>query len=232
MASGKLLRLYPIPYRDLDDDKKFKKYSVIEIACHKATDDKRPESYKVDADSIKIVEVWDTKDEWERRKMVVLPTLSPSMCWMYKEAEENDKSLALIKPSEIDFLWEKAAAKDQAAREACYAQLSFFDKKKNVVEAIPHNFYYFFKCVGVKECPGHKMSIIDWELGQSYRRWRWIYRNEAILLKKIKETWLGRICSGKNDVYFYVGNMKRFRQTFMVLGVFYPPLQNKSPVLI
>jgi len=31
------------------------------------------------------------------------------------------------------------------------------------------------------------------------------------------------MCSVKNDVYFFVGNMKRFRQHFMVLGVFYPP---------
>ena len=27
----------------------------------------------------------------------------------------------------------------------------------------------------------------------------------------------------KRDVYFFVGNMQRFRDIFMVLGVFYPP---------
>lgn len=69
------------------------------------------------------------------------------------------------------------------------------------------------------------MCIIDWELGQAYRIWRWRYRNAEVLLEKIKERWLGRICSVKNDIYFYVGNMKRFRQTFMILGVFYPPKQ-------
>jgi hypothetical protein len=29
--------------------------------------------------------------------------------------------------------------------------------------------------------------------------------------------------SEKKDTYFYAGNMKRFPENFMVLGVFYPP---------
>jgi len=225
LSSGKLIRLYPIPYRDLDDEQKFKKYSVVDLRCSKAEKDNRPESYKVDAGSIKVIEWWDTKDRWERRKRVVLPTLSPSMCHVYKEAEARDTSLALVRPSDVSFSWKKAAAKDAAAREACYAQLSFFDKRKKVIEVIPYDFYYSFKCIGVERCPGHTMCIIDWELGQAYRIWRWRYRNAEVLLEKIKERWLGRICSVKNDIYFYVGNMKRFRQTFMILGVFYPPKQ-------
>lgn len=223
LSSGEWIRLYPIQYRDLDDEQKFKKYSVVDLNCSKAQDDSRPESYKVDAGSIKVIEWWDTKDRWEKRKKAVLPTLSTSMCQVYAEAKDKDKSLALIKPGDISFSRDKAPTKDQAAREACYAQLSFFDKKKNAVEAIPYNFYYSFKCPGVEGCPGHKMSIIDWELGQAYRSWRWRYRDAGVLLEKIKERWLDRICAAKNDVYFYVGNMKRFRQTFMILGAFYPP---------
>ncbi|GAH02492.1 unnamed protein product, partial [marine sediment metagenome] len=46
------VRLYPIPFRDLDRSKKFKKYTVIKVRCWKAHDDHRVESYKVDADTI------------------------------------------------------------------------------------------------------------------------------------------------------------------------------------
>jgi hypothetical protein len=31
LGTGKWIRLYPIQYRDLEDEKKFKKYSIIEI---------------------------------------------------------------------------------------------------------------------------------------------------------------------------------------------------------
>lgn len=223
LSSGNWIRLFPIPYRDLDNDKKFKKYSIIEIRCRKATTDKRPESYTVDADSIKVIDWWDTNDKWEQRKNVVLPTLSPSMCRVLEEVEANDKSLAMIKPQEISFSWEVADTKDQAARDACYAQLSFFDKRKDAIEPIPYHFYYSFKCAGNYICPGHKMRIIDWELGQAYRNWRWRYPDEATLLTKIQERWLDRICSEDKDTYFYVGNMWRFRKTFMILGAFYPP---------
>jgi len=113
---------------------------------------------------------------------------------------------------------------DAASREVCYAQLSFLDKRSDAIESIPYHFYYSFKCYGVGECPGHKMSIVDWELGQAYRSWRSRYKNEETLLEKIRERWLCLMCSSRNDVYFYVGNMKRFRRNFMVLGTFYPPL--------
>lgn len=222
LFNKKWIRLYPIPFRDLDDDKKFKKYCIIKVKCHKATDDNRPESYKVNADSITILDWADTKDNWSRRKSIVLPTLSRSMCLVYKEASEHDKSLALIKPCSINFCWERANIKDQDIRESCYAQLSFLNKRKNSIEQIPFNFYYDFNCYGINDCPGHKFPIIDWEIGQAYRSWQSIYRSEELLLEKIRERWLDRICSLNNDVYFYVGNMKRFRKNFMILGVFYP----------
>jgi len=90
------------------------------------------------------------------------------------------------------------------------------------VEQIPYDFYYIFKCSGIKSCPGHKLLIVDWEMGQCYRRWRHKYPNEKTLFEKIEERWLG-MCSETKDTYFYVGNMQRFPKNFMVLGVFCPP---------
>ena len=65
--------------------------------------------------------------------------------------------------------------------------------------------------------------IHDWELNESYRRWRQKYKEEELLLDKIKQKWLNDICGSKKDVYFYVGNVWRRPKQFMVLGVFYPP---------
>lgn len=60
LKSNQWMRLYPIPFRDLDNDKKFKKYSIIELKAEKAPADTRPESYKVDSGSIKILDHYDT----------------------------------------------------------------------------------------------------------------------------------------------------------------------------
>lgn len=215
------IRLYPITFRDLDQSQKFKKYNIIRLKCQKANET-RIESYRVKCETIDILDHLDTKDKWLRRKQIVLPLASPSFCQILEDIQEN-KSLGMFKPSDVNFYWQKATLQNEQKRKACYAQLTFFDKVKNTIEQIPFDFYYSFKCSNSLHCPGHKLPIIDWEIGQAYRDWRFKYPSQNILLDKIKERWLQKMCAPKNDVYFYVGNMKRFRNHFMVLGVFYPP---------
>lgn len=217
------VRLYPIPYRDLDEDRRFKKYTIIQVRAIRPRDDKRPESFKVDAGSIEKIDYFDTKDKWERRKNVVLRTIDKSFCEILRKQEEGKKSLGIFKPKNIDFICCKAKPKNQKARESCYAQLTFFNKRKSVVEAIPFEFRYQFFCENEPTCLGHNLLIIDWEIGQAYRDWRYKYKTEELLLNKIKQRWLSSMCSSKNDIYFYVGNMHRFPRNFMILGVFYPP---------
>lgn len=218
------IRLYPILYRDLDDEQKFKKYNVIEVKAIKAKEDKRLESFKVDMSSgIRKLDWYDTKNGWEKRKKIVLPTLSGSLCKIYDERKRNDKSLGMFKPHKVRFHYQKTKPKDENERKACYAQLGFYNKAKHVVEEIPYDFKYSFYCYGESGCEGHTLPIIDWEIGQSYRSWRRKYKDERVLLEKIKERWLGRMFSSKQDTYFFVGNWKRFRDNFMILGVFYPP---------
>ncbi|MEE9614321.1 MAG: hypothetical protein V3W31_05115 [Thermodesulfobacteriota bacterium] len=222
--SGEWRRLYPIPFRDLDSAERFKKYSVIEVKVSKAKDDARPESFKVDiSNKINVVDVYDTSNGWEKRKKVLLPTVSASLCEVYGESKSKDKSLGMFRPHNIGFHWKVARKKDQQERKSCYAQLSFYNKRMEAIEPIPYDFRYSFYCQGEPGCAGHTLPIIDWEIGQAYRQWRGRYKDENTLLEKIKETWLDRICAEKNDIYFFVGNWQRFRDKFMILGVFYPP---------
>ena len=192
------------------------------MRCEKANEI-RIESHKVDCDSIKIIDYLDTrKDKWEARKEIVLSTISPSFCQILEDVNQN-KSLGVFRPCNINFFWEKTLLKSESKRDSYYVQLSFFGRHKDAVEQIPFSFYYTFKCKNESSCPGHKLQIVDWEIMESYRDWRRRYRPEQVLLEKIKERWLARMCSEKNDVYFYVGNLRRFHNQFMVLGVFYPP---------
>lgn len=223
ISKNEWVRLYPIPYRDLDEDKKFRKYSIIQVRAKKPRNDRRPESYRIDMNSIKILDYLDPRDKWIRRKNIVLPTVDNSMCEILRLQKREDKSLGVFKPCNVNFIWTKGRPKDERARKACYAQLRFFDKKKDVIETIPFWFRYTFSCSDEPMCPGHDYLIIDWEIGQTYRKWRRKYGTEDVLLEKIREQWLIKMCSPKRDFYFFVGNTKRFRETFMILGVFYPP---------
>jgi hypothetical protein len=220
LETGSWIRLYPVPFRDLDASQKFKKYNIISVRCNKAPKDHRAESYHIDRDSIRVLRRLDTKHKWRERGKVVLPTASRSFCDVQRAYETT--SLGMFKPCDIGFSWQKAKAESEAKRQACYEQLTFFDERKNTIERVPLDFYYEFHCEGEETCPGHRLRIIDWEMGQSYRNWREKYGSQDQLLDKIRQMWLSTICSEENDIWFYVGNMYQRRHRFMVLGVFYP----------
>ena len=86
------IRIYPVPFRDLPYDQQFKKYQIIEAKIIKNRSDFRPESYKVNFDSIKILEEIGTDRNWEKRKQYILPLLDSSMCKI-KGQEKKLKNL-------------------------------------------------------------------------------------------------------------------------------------------
>ena len=155
-------------------------------------------------------------------KDIVLKVPIKSMCQVLRDVEPFRCSLGLIRPDEVTFTWSKANPSEKKYKEGCYAQLSFVNRQKEAIEEIPFDFYYQFRCADEADCPGHKLPIIDWEIGQAYRDWRTRYPTEKELLEKIEQRWTDMANTEKKDACFYVGNLKRFQKTFMVLGVFYP----------
>jgi hypothetical protein len=60
-------RLYPVPFRMIEDGQQFKKWQWIEVRVEKANKDHRPESHKVYVDTISCGNVIDAKWEWAAR---------------------------------------------------------------------------------------------------------------------------------------------------------------------
>ncbi|PKM82333.1 MAG: hypothetical protein CVU89_04835 [Firmicutes bacterium HGW-Firmicutes-14] len=225
---GKWIRLYPVQFRDLPFHLRFKKYQWIKGRIRKSSD-YRPESYKVDHDSLKPLQVLDTKDKWQKRKEIVLPLLVDSLEKLESSRAEINTSLGIIKPKKIvDFFWEQV--EDEWSQEQKGAlsniQMSLFDIRKTQeysklgLEKIPYKFYYHFYCDD-KECKGHKLQILDWELGEAYRSWNY---PKDTLLQKIKEKYFEEFTT-KKEVYLYLGTLFELHRfgTFSIIGLFYPP---------
>src|SRR4051794_27995252 len=69
LESGAPIRLYPIPFRYLSQEDKFKKYQWITAKITKSPHDSRPESYRIDCDSIVVGgEVPTDNQEWFARR--------------------------------------------------------------------------------------------------------------------------------------------------------------------
>ena len=221
--AGSWVRLYPIPFRDLEAYRKFKKYSIIEVRGTHPSNDNRPESFRIDQESIKIQEWLDTdKGKWTKRGRHVLPTVSRSLCEIQELQRATGKSLGVFKPKDVTFYWdkdEKAAKKSLRAKNEA-AQQKLFDRPKRSLEAVPYRFAYRFKCANEPQCAGHDLTIVDWEVHESYRDWRAKYGEQVF--DKLRETYEGRVCGANKDTYFYVGNMNKYRGSFLVLGMFWP----------
>lgn len=220
---GKWIRLFPVPYRFLDGDKQFKKYEWIKVSVTKATNDPRPESFKLNADTIEIGKSISTKNEWRARRELIKPLLCHSMCQIRRERDEADwPTLGIFKPAEIRRLIIEPAEQPEwtADQLADLKQtLLFQTSPPRALEKIPYSFKYDFRCADVA-CSGHQMICTDWEMCQSYRRWRKAYRDkwEMVFRERYERDMIEKF-----DTHFYVGTIHQYPNAWIIVGLFYPP---------
>lgn len=75
---GEWRRIYPIPFRDLPELEKYKKYQWVEVNIERNSPDPRPESFRLkpqfviqDQAAIKLLEKVDTKNSWQKRRDIL-----------------------------------------------------------------------------------------------------------------------------------------------------------------
>ncbi len=223
---GKWIRLFPVPYRFLEPDQRFRKYQWIEVDTTKATNDPRPESYKLNADSIKIGEFIPASDNWRARRDIVRPLLNLSFCELQRARETaGSPTLGLIKPIKIKRLTVEHVSDHWTESElATLNQLNLFQKNPTTpLEKLPLIFRYEFKCSPT--CGGHECACTDWEMGESYRKWRKTYGDNWE--RAFRNRYEGEMIE-KFDTHFFVGNLHQFPNAWIIVGLFYPPKQKQS----
>ncbi len=237
--------MYPIPFRFLQDEqKKYPKYSWIELDLTRKKDDFRFESYspKLGVDEpIKVHQHIGTENEWAARKSYVLKEVFTSMKRLIELAKNPNrrKSLATLKPSRIvDFVIEEDEREWKKEWREQLKQLNMFDElptqrgQKKLVKKLPYKFSYRFFSEDDKE--PRKMMIEDWEIGALF--WNCLYRtngDERAALELVKQKYLEEFV--EKDLYLFVGTTLRFHNVapnpFVIIGVFYPPKTDQLSLL-
>jgi hypothetical protein len=240
----KWIRMYPIPFRFLQDEqKKYPKYSWIELNLVRKMDDFRPESYspKLGVDEpIKVVQQIGTDNDWAARKSYILKEVFTSMNELIALAKDPSqrKSLATLKPSLIvDFVIEEDEREWKKEWRDQLKQLNMFEMptkngNKNLVKKLPYKFSYRFLSEGDKE--PRKMMIEDWEIGALF--WNCLYKkdgDEHAALELVREKYFEQFI--EKDLYLFVGTTKQYHNVapnpFVIIGVFYPPKTDQLPLL-
>lgn len=217
------IRLYPVQFRLLHTDLQFDKYDVIRVRVKRPTSgDKRRESFTPIIDSITKIDHLDTKHGWAKRIPYVDRVRIDSMCELQRRQREDGTSLGVFRPAEFtNFEITPTSPEWDAGRQAILGQGNLLDPAPKLpLEKIPFEFHFSFTCDDTA-CNGHRMSLIDWELGQSYRRTAGRPEDERVNL--LMEKWRDVVCGPTRDTHFFAGTLAKRRHQFVLLGAFWPP---------
>ena len=221
---GEWIRLFPVPWRLLSQDKRFRKYQWIEVTVKKAPDP-RPESFLLDIDSINILgDSVPTTGGWAARKLIVSPLQAHCLCCLHRTwREERKPTLGFFKPKSItEFVIEADTPTWTPGELAKLRQHTMFqDTPLHLLEKIPYKFSYKFFC-DEPDCNGHKLSCVDWELGEAYRKWRVKYGNkwEWAIRNRFETEMITKL-----DTHFFVGTVAAHPSSWIIVGLFYPPME-------
>jgi hypothetical protein len=223
LDTGEWVRLYPITFRELVG-RQFAKFQVIRCRVTRPTNDNRPESWRVDQDSI-VLEgkpIPAGEKGWPRR-MALLPEPSGSLHDILDAQDERGTSLGMFRPKQIERLIKRPAEpwneKQKAALRQEHLNLGAdMTRELNELEQIPWKFAYKLTCED-ERCKGHELSIIDWEIGAAYRAWSRNYGDRWE--EAMRETFERELPA--SDLHLVVGNSAAHRANFMVIGLVRPP---------
>ena len=223
-GDGHWIRLFPVPYRFLDQDKRFSKYQYIEASITRAESDLRTESYKVNIESIKILSpTIPTENKWEQRKAAIYPLIAPSLCYLQnKRDQDKEPTLGFFKPKTItSFKIEPVKDAWSEAELSRLRQYSMFGNMPNTeLQKLPYDFSYDFRCDD-SGCRGHKLKCTDWEMGAAY--WAWKDKYGIGWESKFRERFETDMVLGR-DTHFFVGTLSTHPSEWIIIGLFYPPL--------
>jgi hypothetical protein len=217
------------------EKEQFSLYQWITADIKKKEDDSRPESFRIDCDSIAAGDIIPaTQDEWDKRAEYMFP----DPAWQFDSVEDLKKaqkekgtSIGVVAPREIKKVevvqrsdeekrnFEQKLADIKKTQEAARAQIKLFEEAlpsemKNL-EFLKYRVQVTWLCPS-PECTGHCMQVLDWGLCELQRR-----DGDDKALRRMKE-----LCNvDKYDLKFFLGNLFMHPGSFLLVGMWYPKRQ-------
>ena len=112
---GEWVRLYPVSFRTLDQARQFRRWDRIRFRSKKPQDDTRPESLRVDHQSIEIIGELKPKE-----RLNFLARLEVSSI---NAVKAEGKTLALLRPRNLKFLIERKSTEALQEEKAKFQRL-------------------------------------------------------------------------------------------------------------
>ncbi len=164
--------------------------------------------------------------------------MAASMCDIQRRQANDGTSLGVFRPKRVlDLIIRRAdvrAGKAEIAR-AWAAQGSLLDdldgdekaRQLDALELIPWTFRLRYECDDPTCTTTHQQSIVDWEIAEFYRR----VRHDEDWQDQVRAKWVEEVCGPDKDTALFVGNQHQHPTSFLVLGIWWPPLRPEQLTL-
>ena len=229
-ADGVMRRLYPVPFRLIEESQQFGKWQWITVRVEKARKDHRPESHRIFIDTVISGTKVDTRKDWINRWPWInrIPTFEDPVS-LDKRRLMDQTSLALLKPKRVLALeitparhpdWTDAE-KEKLTQEQIQGNLFSEDEARHQIaelRKIPFDFHYRYVCDTPDGEQEFRSKIVDWEAGALY--WNCVRSHgpswEAPFRKRLEDD------LPTKNLIFMVGNQHRFQSQWLIISLIYP----------
>lgn len=241
---GTWIRLYPVPFRRLDEAEQYRKFDWLECRLNRNPSDPRPETFRpVDQGELKPVAHLDTADNWRERRQLLLKTarVYDRLDDLIAGAKANRVSLAVFKPARVlDFFWEEDDRdwdldRVRQMREATKQNDLFADntwrETFRVINKLPYSFSYKFEDATGRQS---ELQVLDWEAGALYWNCLWaVDGDEQLALAKVRQKYFDEFL--QTDLHFFLGTTQQFHfvapNPWVIIGVLPIPHERQLGLL-
>jgi hypothetical protein len=218
---GNWHRLYPVPFRDLNENQKFSRWDIIEFDWRNAPDDERIESKRINPQTLRKVGSVPIRERHSFASRALITDLDAQL--------ELGKSFALIRPENVRFSIvrypEAELNKERESRATLHQQTDMFSDPSISREPPPYRFKYRFDFGGKKR----NYYCIDWETEATFFKWRSKY-GEADAINKMIEKF--NIEWPKKGIAFAMGTHRNANwKNWLLSGVLRVDVETQSSFL-
>jgi hypothetical protein len=215
---GRLRRLYPIVYRQLQPAQRFDRFDWIEVNMNRAPGDPRPESYRVDQGTLRLMRRGKEASS-ESKVRLWSSHVVPSLSWLYVQQERTGQSLGIVRPDRgtLRFRWSPVAQAhevDKAIAKNAARQQSLFDE--HPIKPLPPP-EYLFRFEFASDGKRHAMTMHDWEVQATFASYKRKYGGADAALAKMQDYYGERLAD--LNPHLIVGNMQKRPNQFILIGV-------------
>lgn len=234
---GHLVRLFPVPFRLIEDSQQFRKWQWIRARVRRAQDDARPESHRISVDTIEVAgEPLPTSDAWSARRAAIsrVPVFT-SFEALEASREASGTTLGLVRPSRLLGLditpvdtpsWteEEKAKLLQEQQQGNLFDAIEDQRSLKTLKKLPFDFHYRYECGTADGVVERRHKLVDWEAGALY----WKVQRRADWQDAFRRKFLVEFQD--REVLFLMGTIHRFPKQWLIVSVLYLPRQPDAEV--